>query len=499
MPQTPRVTIPAVAGRPETCLTMIVRNEEHNLGDCLASVRDLVDRAVVIDTGSTDSTREIAKSFGCVVGEFPWIDHFAAARNAALDAATGDYAFWMDADDRLDEENRVKLKALLANLPRGNAAFVMKCLCVGAGVGTGAAATAVDHVRLFRLHPAHRWTYRVHEQILPALRATEAAVDWSDVCVRHVGYVDPAVRRKKLDRDLRLLKLDAAEKPGDPFTLFNLGSVHHEVGDVRAAADALEKSLAGSHPRDSIVRKTYALLARCRYQGGDRKAAEAVCRQGRTHYPDDAELVFLAAGYAREAGDFGAAEGLYRKLIDGTEGPHFASVDTSLRAVKGRHNLAVMLLDQNRLSEAEGVWRAALTHDPLFLPAQVGLGEVAVKAKNRPALERQVAALEPFGEIGATEAAVLTARWRTTHGDHAGAIAVLEDTVKRLPNSLGVRAALSHAHIAADSPPDVLERAFRGVLELDPLNEQAKRNLEVLYRKTGRWIEGVVDPTAPMG
>src|SRR5439155_4915037 len=111
-----------------------------------------------------------------------------------------------------------------------------------------------------------------------------------------------------------------------------------------AAAEALEKSLAGSHPKDSIVRKTYALLARCRHRESGWKAAEAVCRRGRTHYPDDAELVFLAAGYAREGNDYGAAEGLYRKLIDGSEGPHFASVDTSLRAVKGRHNLAVMLL-----------------------------------------------------------------------------------------------------------------------------------------------------------
>jgi hypothetical protein len=194
----------------------------------------------------------------------------------------------------------------------------------------------------------------------------------------------------------------------------------------------------------------------------------------------------------------GAAEGLYRKLIDGSEGPHFASVDTSLRAVKGRHNLAVMLLEQNRLTEAEGVWRAALIHDPRFLPAQVGLGEIAVKAQNHPALERQVAALEALDEVGAAEAAVLSARWKSARGEHTGAVAVLEDAVTRLPGALGVRVALSHIHIAADSPPDVLERAFQGILELDPHNEQARRNLEVLYRKTGRWLEGVIDHTHTM-
>ena len=175
----------------------------------------------------------------------------------------------------------------------------MKCLCVGEGSAPGAAATAVDHVRLFRLHPTHRWTYRVHEQILPALRASGTEVSWSDVCVRHVGYVNAAVRERKLDRDMRLLRLDEAEKPDEPFTLFNLGSVYHELGRFRDGARALEKSLAGSHPRDSIVRKAYALLARCHSQGGDRNRAEAACRQGRTYYPDDAELLFLAAGYAR--------------------------------------------------------------------------------------------------------------------------------------------------------------------------------------------------------
>ncbi|MBP3957826.1 glycosyltransferase [Gemmata sp. G18] len=487
-----RPVVPAVAGRnPRVSLTMIVRNEEHNLGACLESVRDLVDEAVVIDTGSADRTVEIARSFGCVVGEFPWVDHFAAARNAALERATGDYAFWMDADDRLDPENRDKLRALLAGLSGANEAFVMKCLCVPDRPGAG--ATAVDHVRLFRLHPAHRWTYRVHEQILPALRSTGAEVKWSEVCVRHVGYVDPAVRRRKLDRDLRLLKLDAAEKPGDPFTLFNLGSIYHETGDFAAAAAALEQSLAGSHVKDSIVRKTYALLARCQHQGGSAKRAEATCRLGRTHYPDDAELVFLAAGLARETGDPRAAEGLYRKLIDGAEAPHFASVDTGLRAVKGRHNLAVLLLEQDRLPEAEGLWRAALVHDPHFLPAQVGLGEVCVKAGNEAGLARQLAALGEAGEVGAAEAAVLSARWKGARGDHPGAIAVLEEAVTRLPGSLSLRMALSHARIAADAAPEALEAAFRGVLELDPTNEQAKRNLEVLYRKTGRWVEGVLD------
>ena len=83
-------------------LTMIVRNEEHNLPRCLESVCGLFDEIVIVDTGSTDRTAEIAGSFGARVFDFAWVDDFAAARNAALARATGDYAFWLDADDVVD-------------------------------------------------------------------------------------------------------------------------------------------------------------------------------------------------------------------------------------------------------------------------------------------------------------------------------------------------------------------------------------------------------------
>ena len=78
-------------------LTMIVKNEEANLPHCLESVAGLFDEIVVVDTGSKDRTREIAREFGARVFDFVWVDDFAAARNAALARATGDYAFWLDA------------------------------------------------------------------------------------------------------------------------------------------------------------------------------------------------------------------------------------------------------------------------------------------------------------------------------------------------------------------------------------------------------------------
>jgi glycosyltransferase involved in cell wall biosynthesis len=184
-------------------------------------VRDLVDELVIVDTGSADQTKGIAESFQAKVFDFPWCDSFAAARNHSLAQATGDWVFWLDADDRLDEANRKMLRSLFANLKDENAAYVMKCHCLPDP--TTGATTIVDHVRLFRNEPEIRWKYRVHEQILPSLRALGTNVLWSDVVIHHQGYQDKDLRRRKLDRDSRLLTKENSDCPDDPFTLFNLG------------------------------------------------------------------------------------------------------------------------------------------------------------------------------------------------------------------------------------------------------------------------------------
>jgi hypothetical protein len=100
----------------ENRTTKIVRNEESNLSSCLRAIDGLFDEIIIVDTGSTDRTVEIARSFGARISDFPWVDDFAAARNAAVARATCDYAFWLDADDVIDPSEREKLEALLRSL-----------------------------------------------------------------------------------------------------------------------------------------------------------------------------------------------------------------------------------------------------------------------------------------------------------------------------------------------------------------------------------------------
>lgn len=94
-------------------LCMIVKNEEKVLKRCLDSVADLVEELIIVDTGSTDSTKEIAAAYpGVLLYDFTWIDDFAAARNYAFSKATKDYIYSADADEVLDEENRERFRII---------------------------------------------------------------------------------------------------------------------------------------------------------------------------------------------------------------------------------------------------------------------------------------------------------------------------------------------------------------------------------------------------
>ena len=457
--------------KPGVSLTMIVKNEEQNLAECLKSVRDLVDEIVIADTGSSDRTKEIALSFGAEIVDFPWIDHFAAARNEAIKNAGRQWIFWMDADDRLNEPNREKLKALFAGLPESNSAFAMKCRCLGKDE-----QTMVDHVRLFRNDSRHRFSHRVHEQILPALRATQADVQFADVEILHVGYADPETLRRKGQRNLRLLLVEQQEQPDHPYTLFNLGSAYLEQGQYAEALGFLRRSIAASDSGDSIVRKLYVLVARCHWNLGQQKEALAACQDGRVHYPDDAELLFIEGQYRRDSGDPGGAEGRFRRLVDGEEvGFHFGSVNPALRAHIGRHLLASLLADQKRYAEAEGQWRVALTENPDYRLAWLGLADLYLKTANWSALEQVIT---HFGE--SLDGEVLRGRLHLAKKEFATARWILSQAMEQYPQELMPRVFLSHALLQEAQDWPAAEKALRSILEIDPGNREANNNLQVL-------------------
>jgi GT2 family glycosyltransferase/tetratricopeptide (TPR) repeat protein len=462
--------------RPRVSLCLIVKDEEDNLPACLGSAADLVDEVVVVDTGSADRTREVAARFGARV------DSFAAARNQIIEHARGEWIFWLDADDRLDEDNRAKLRQLFSRLPGGIGAYSMKCLCLPDPVSR--TATVVDHIRLFSNYPAIRWQYRVHEQILPAVRKAGGTVRFADVVIHHTGYQDPALRGRKLQRDLRLLRLEDEEHPDDPFTLFNLGSVYQELGDPEGALPLLRRSLERSHPRDSIVRKLYALMVGCHRRAGRPGEALSLCEEGLGVCPDDTELLFVHAVLLKEKGDLPGAEGRLQRLLTTRPGAHFASVDAGLRGYKARHNLAVLYRQSGRDEEALGQWRQALAERPDFVPAWLGAAEVHLRQGQWQMVEEVAGRLEGLPG-GGVEAPLLRARAHLARGEFGLARSLLEGVIARAPGELAPRVILTHVLLQEGADLDAAERALRAVLELAPEHPEARHNLALLLRQKG--------------
>lgn len=235
-------------------LCMIVKDEEVNLAACLRPVVDLFEEIILVDTGSTDRTREIATDFGAKVFDFPWNDSFADARNESLRHATGDWIFWLDADDRLDVKTYHELMDLFHDLPaKDKVAYVMPCHCTGTEEMT-------CHVRLFRNQPDLFWCYRAHEQILPALEHLDTELIWTDITIEHTGYQDVVLYHSKLERNLRLLELDNQEYPCEPWILFNLAMTKRKLGCTEGTEEMLRQALHYSHPEDLLVPELHKLL-----------------------------------------------------------------------------------------------------------------------------------------------------------------------------------------------------------------------------------------------
>ena len=132
-------------------------------------------------------------------------------------------------------------------------------------------------------------------------------------CVTALVAIRPS--RRKLVRDEAILRTELAERPDDPFVLFNLGSIAIERQDWRPAIPLLRKSLAGLATSDSITRKLFALIARCHQMLGDSAAALQTCAQGLALDPDDAELLFRLAVVHRHRGGATEAESSWRRIL----------------------------------------------------------------------------------------------------------------------------------------------------------------------------------------
>lgn len=172
-------------------LCLIVKNEEHVLARCLDSVRDIMDEIIIVDTGSTDRTKEIAGRYTDQIYDFPWVDDFAAARNYAFSKATMEYTLWLDADDVVLEEDREKLRQLKKTLDTSIDAVNMHYAL--AYDQYGYAVYSLRRNRLVRTCRHFPWIGAVHEYL-----GVSGVVQNSDIVITHKGD------HRDTDRNLRI-------------------------------------------------------------------------------------------------------------------------------------------------------------------------------------------------------------------------------------------------------------------------------------------------------
>lgn len=244
---------------PRLTLCTIARDEEDFLSGCLASVRDVVDAMVVVDTGSRDRTVELAEAAGARVVHCPWSDDFAAARNAALEHVPfGDYVLVLDADERLAAGRGRALRKLArrgriegAWLPLHNAE---RLDATEAHVLDGSARLGEPHLvaRLFQRTPDLRWQGLVHEHVTDWARGRK--LETVDAPIVHYGAT-PELRQGlgKSARNLALLERVCALEPANPVYRAYLAQDLLHAGDgvrARREVEAGWEALCALHAGD---------------------------------------------------------------------------------------------------------------------------------------------------------------------------------------------------------------------------------------------------------
>lgn len=232
---------------PTLGLSMIVKNESHTIRACLESVRHVVSQIVIADTGCTDNTCEIAREFGATIVSFPWQDHYAKARNAAIEPLRTDWILVLDADEEVDRETSRNIPRLLKAVPEIGAFATPIRNYVKSRSNRGWDRLAVEndgrherakdspsffvheYCRLFRRRPDIYFTGRLHELVEPQLAAAGLKSGKANFFIHHFGQLEsPAEKAEKAVYYHDLLRRKVEEEPNDPNGWVQLGLQEYE-------------------------------------------------------------------------------------------------------------------------------------------------------------------------------------------------------------------------------------------------------------------------------
>ena len=270
-------------------LCMIVKNEQDCLGRCLESVHDHVDEIIIVDTGSTDRTVEIAKSYNALIYHHPWENDFSKHRNQSLSYATGDWIFQLDADEELFPEDG----SMLRDVVREGKADYYHCLFYDIKKD-GSIRGTFYLPRLFRNGMGMGYERKVHNQL-----STQGREAYSILRIRHYGYdLTTEQMEAKHVRTTTLLQETLANDPEDAYSIYQLSSsysMHREFDKAVAYGEMALDIMRRKDLRNGYFQTVFHTVAQG-YYALDRVAdAERTCLEALDFFPMQLDMCHLLA------------------------------------------------------------------------------------------------------------------------------------------------------------------------------------------------------------
>ncbi len=227
---------------PKISLCMIVKDEEASLDKCLESVQGVADEMIIVDTGSTDSSADIARRHGARVLSYPWQNDFSEARNFALEAASGDWVLVLDADEELPDDTRARIKDVVKTSNADGFELVVRSPMPETDI---LKFEDVKIVRLFRNKKEFRYVMPIHEQIRQSIEKNGGVVQAADLMIVHHGYSSGMAQGKgnRAQRNLGILSNAVSSSPRNPYLHYQLGVTLMSMGRRDEAYNELKNVL----------------------------------------------------------------------------------------------------------------------------------------------------------------------------------------------------------------------------------------------------------------
>lgn len=353
---------------------LIVKNESGHIGDCLSRIVNAVDEIIIVDTGSTDKTIEIASKYPKVkIINFEWSDDFAAARNAAFPYITSDWVIWIDADEYLYEEDAASIKEV-AGIFQDITAPVLIRIGIMCQNDDGSINGKYSVSRMFRMKDKFKFFGRIHEQVVLNEKNIYENEDIFSLSVLirllHHGYKSVELQNKnKLERNIKLLRKMVDENPNDPAWLFFYG---RELYNSERFDESLEilsqcEKLSSQYLGFGRLLEVYVMVAKIYINRNDYHSAEDVCKKALKKRDDFPDILYLLAVINVEKGTriMESAKECVRQSKVSFEGYRdIVSPDETILKWKADLLLADIALFQGRIGDAKTLYEKVLETSP---------------------------------------------------------------------------------------------------------------------------------------